>query len=716
LQKPRTLETALNIDLKALFEPRAVALIGASADPLSISARPLRLLRQHGYAGGLYPVNPKYAELQGLPVYPSIAAVPAPVDLAIVVVPAPVVAGILEECAQAGVGCAMVITSGFAEAGESGRQLQQTIADIVARTSMRVSGPNSEGVYYPANGLCATFSPAVDPEIGFEPAPAGPIAIVSQSGGLAFALLNHAHDRGVKVGAVVSSGNEVDLGWADYVDYLLDQPGIRVVLGFVEAFRQPRRLVEVARKAAHLKKPILIAKIGRTEAGRRAAASHTASLVGADAAYSAAFRQLGIQRVDDVDEMLDLAAYFSVGRLPVGRRVAVLTASGGAGAWLADACAVRGLELPPPDPADQAAIRSFIPAYGSVGNPVDITAQAALGGGFERALGLLASSGAYDVLVPVGTLVRERRFFDTLPDLEQAIADTRAAVVYFSYTRASPAVISALAERGVPCFSTPGRTARAIGAAVEYADFLRNVDDVAVLQPASAQPTWQPPHSRLSESGARKFLAPLGIPSPAECLVTTADKAVACFESLGSQPVALKVQSPDIAHKTDVGGVHLDLRTAAQVNQAFDDIMRSASPGSNIEGVLVQRMAPRGVEAFVAARREPLLGPLVVVGLGGVDVEATRDVAMRLAPVSSAEAQAMLRELRGYGLLLGSRGRPPADISVLAETVVQMSELAAALPAGVANVEINPLLVLPVGEGVLMLDAAVELVEGEYAC
>jgi acetate---CoA ligase (ADP-forming) len=355
---------ATSTDLRALFEPRSVALIGASADPQSISARPLRLMRQHGYAGRLYPVNPKYDELQGLRVYPTIATVPERVDLALVVVPAPLVPGVLQECAAAGVGCAVVITSGFAESGEAGRELQERIAEVVARTGLRVCGPNSEGLFNPAAGVCATFSPAVDPEHGYEPsrAPAGPIAIVSQSGGLAFALLNHAQDRGLGVGAVVSTGNEVDLGWADYVDYVLDQPGTRVVLSFVEAFRQPGRLVEVARKAARLRKPLLIAKIGRTQVGRRAAASHTASLVGTDAAYSAAFKQLGILRVDDVDDMLDLAAYFSIGHLPAGRRVAVLTASGGAGAWLADACAVRGLELPEPDAADQDSIRSFIPA------------------------------------------------------------------------------------------------------------------------------------------------------------------------------------------------------------------------------------------------------------------------------------------------------------------------------------------------------------------
>jgi acetate---CoA ligase (ADP-forming) len=703
-------------DLSALFEPRCVALIGASADAQSISARPLRLMLQHGYAGRLYPVNPKYQELQGLRVYPAVGAIPERVDLALVVVPAARVPGVLEECAAAGAGCAVVITSGFAESGQAGRELQLRIAEIVARTGLRVCGPNSEGLYNPAAGVCATFSPAVDPEHGFSPSPAGPIAIVSQSGGLAFALLNHAQDRGLGVGAVVSTGNEVDLGWADYVDYLLDQPGTKVVLGFVEALRQSGRLVDVARKAARLKKPILIAKIGRSEAGRRAAASHTASLVGTDAAYSGAFRQLGIVRVDDVDEMLDLAAYFSVGRLPAGRRLAVLTASGGAGAWLADVCAARGLELPEPDPADQATIRTFIPAYGSVRNPVDITAQAVLEGGFERALGLLAQSSAFDTVVAVGTLVREERFFQTFAELKQIVERAHAGIVYYSYTRASPAVIGALAGLGVPCFSTPGRTARALSAAVTYAEFLERADQVALLAEESFIPPgrWPVPRARLSEAGARAYVAPLGIPSPADGLARSADEAVALFAALGGGPVALKVQSPDVAHKTDVGGVRLNLRDAATVATAFVEIVeatRAARPLAAIEGVLVQRMAPAGigVEGFVGARREPVLGALVVVGVGGLDVESLGDVAMRLAPVSLTEAHAMLAELRGSATLHGTRGRPPADVEALAQAVVSISQMAAALPPNVTSVEINPLLVLPAGQGVLMLDVAIEV-------
>jgi acyl-CoA synthetase (NDP forming) len=699
-------------DLAALFEPRSVALIGASADAQSISARPLRLLREHGFSGTVYPVNPKYTELNGLRAYPSIGSVPEQVDLAVVVVPAAAVERVLEDCAAAGVRCALVITSGFAESGPAGQELQQRISDVVMRTGLRVCGPNSEGIYKPSNGLCATFSPAVDPAHGFEPTcTGGPIAIVSQSGGLAFALLNHAQDRGLAIDSVTSTGNEADLTWADYVDYLLDQADIRVVLGFIEAIRQPRRVIQVARKAARLKKPLVVAKIGRSEVGKRAAASHTASLVGFDAAYAAAFRQLGILRVDDVDEMLDLAAYFSTASLPSGNRVAVLTASGGAGAWLADACAVRGLELPPPPPTVQESIRAFIPAYGSVANPVDITAQAVLAGGFERALGLLAQSASFDSVLAVATLVREERFFETLADLKQAVAGSRSVVVFYSYTRASPRAVQTLAELGMPCFSTPGRTARAVSAAADYVAFTRRADDIAVFAAPQPLETWPEPHAPLSERAARAWLAPLGIASPREALARSEDEAVAAFEALGSKPVALKVQSPHLVHKAATGGVKLGMTTADEVRSAFGQILSEVSASRAevpLEGVLVQHMAPReGVEAFVAARREPLLGPLVVVGLGGAEVEDLNDIAMRLAPVSLAEARTMIDELRGAGLL-----RRRADTEALAVAVVRVSQLAAALPLAVSNVEINPLLVLPPGEGILMLDAVLEL-EGE---
>lgn len=697
-------------DLRALFEPRSIAIIGASADPSSISARPLRMLRQLGYGGAIYPVNPKYAELQGLRVYASVADTPEPADLALVIVPARVVLSVLEECAAAGVRVAMVITSGFAERGGSGSDLQADIAKLVSRTRLRVCGPNSEGLYNPAAQMCATFSPAVDPEHGFVPSPAGPIAIVSQSGGIAFALMNHARDRGLSVGAVVSTGNEVDVGWADYVDYVLDDPTCRVVLGFVESFRQPDALVAVARKAARLGKPLIVNKIGRSDAGRRAAVSHTGSVVGSDATYSAIFDQLGILRVDDVDEMCDLAAYFSVGRIPTGPRVAVLTASGGAGAWLADACAMRGLELPTPESDVQARLAEFVPEYGSVKNPIDITAQVVMAGGFERALEYLVQSDAFDTLAAVVTLVREDRFFQTLPELRAAIDGYRGAVVYYSYTRATPRIVAALSELGIPYFPTPARTARALSAAVSYGAFIRRLANVRALSgPIVAGPPWPSVRGSLSEVQSRAFLEPLGIPSPAEVLVGSAEEAVQAFAALGAQPVAVKVQSADVPHKSDRGGVILNVEAPEDVWIAYTAVV-DAAHGAPVEGVLIQAMAPPGgLEMLVAARREPLVGPLVIVGVGGLEVEAQSDVAMRLAPVNAAEAEAMVEGLRSAARLAGSRGRRPLDVQALARTIVAISELAVNLPPGVDTVEINPLLVLPDGDGVLMLDASVEV-------
>jgi acyl-CoA synthetase (NDP forming) len=458
------------VDLGRFFQPRSIALIGASGDPLSISARPLRMLGQHGFGGRLYPVNPKYTELLGRRAYPSIGAVPDKVDLALVAVPAPLVAGALEECAAAGVAHALVLSSGFAEAGADGQRLQDSLAEIASRTALRICGPNSEGFFAP--GVCATFSPVVDLECGYAPSPAGPIAVVAQSGGVGFGILNRGREQGMGFHTVISTGNEVDLEWLDYVEYLLDQPSVRVVLGFLEGLRRPERLSQVAAKAAELRKPLILVKIGRSDAGARAAAAHTGSLVGSDDEYAAAFRDLGILRVDDVDEMLDLAAYFCVGRLPAGRRVAVLTTSGGAGAWLADACAMQGLEVPAPEPEVCQEIAAFIPSYGSVRNPIDITAQGVFSGGFERALDLLTRSPRFDAVLCVGSLIREEATLKSLPDVARAIQGSRAPVAYYSYTRPSPAVVAGLAELGIPCYPTPHRAARALASAAEYRAFI----------------------------------------------------------------------------------------------------------------------------------------------------------------------------------------------------------------------------------------------------
>jgi acetate---CoA ligase (ADP-forming) len=706
------------MSLDRLFNPASIAIVGASADPSSISGRPLRLLRQHAYGGAIYPINPKYTELQGVRVYPAIGAVPEPVDLAVLAVPAPVVPRLVGECAAAGVRFAVVLSSGFGEAGASGRRLQAQLLEATRGSGLRVVGPNCEGFYNTAGGVAVGFSPAIDHERGFTSGRPGPVAIVAQSGGQGFALFNRGLEAGLGFSVVISTGNEADLGWLDYAEYLVDDPATRVILGFVEGLRDARRLVAVARRAAAAGKPLVVAKIGRTEAGRRAATSHTGNLVGVDEAYSAAFRQLGVVRVDDVDEMLDVAAYFSHGRLPAGRRVGILTASGGAGAWLADACAARGLELPPVREDNQARVRSFIPSYGNTGNPVDITAQAVYDGGYERALGLLLRSGEFDALAAAVSLAGADHFRARLPELRRALDGATVPLVYYSYTSATPETLASLRELGVPCYPTPVRTARALAWAAWYAAFLHRADDVAVF----GSPPWGKVHKvpRPQEGGDRKWVAapdPLAFVADAGIRIARAEiahspaEAVAAFRRLET-PVALKIHSPHLPHKSDVDGVRLALATEPAVRDAYADLLatvRRRAPSATIDGVLVQEMVADGVELILGTTRDPQLGRFVLVGLGGTAVEVLGDVVLRLAPVSAPEARAMLDELRGAALLRGVRGRPPADLDALVGALVRFSEHAARLPPSIAALEINPLLVLPRDRGVVAVDVRLEL-------
>ncbi len=678
------------MSLDAFFQPRSIAVIGASADASSISGRPLRLLRQHGYQGAVYPVNPRHAELEGLRSYPRIRDLPGPVDLAVVAVPARRAPAVVGECAEAGVSYAMVLSSGFEEAGAEGRALQADLAAAVVGSRLRICGPNCEGFYNARTGLAVGFSPALDPDRGFlrsptsPPTGSGPVAVVAQSGGQGFALFRRGIERGLGFSLVISTGNDADLGWPDYVEYLLDDPATRVILGFVEGLRDARRLIAVAARAAELGKPLVIAKIGRSDAGRRAAASHTGNLVGSDDAYTAAFRQLGVVRVDDVDELLDAAAYFSHGRLPAGRRVAILTASGGAGAWLADATVTHGLELPPLEPALEAELRTFIPPYASTANPVDITAQAVYDGGYERALRLLAHSRRFDAIVSAVSLAGEHHASALTARLTEALDGVDTPLVYYAYTSPDRPTLESLAELGVPCYPTPARAARSLGWAAWYAEFRRRRQQVALLQSIAAGETLEP--------DAMHVLAAAGIAYLPGRRARTPDEAVAIHAELGG-PVALKLISPDLTHKTEVGGVRLNLTTACEVRAAFDGVLASAGP-HRVDGVLVQAMAPAGVELIVAAKRDAALGPLIVVGMGGTLVELLADTSLRLAPISSVEARAMLEELRGAPLLRGFRGQPPADIPALVDALVRLSQVALRLPADVLAFEINPLLVV----------------------
>jgi acyl-CoA synthetase (NDP forming) len=699
-------------DLGRFFNPRSIAVIGASSNPAAIGGKPLRVLQAHGFAGELFAVNPRYAELDGVRCLPSIGAVPSAVDLAIVAVPARLVPAVLDECSRAGVRFALIYSSGFAEAGDRASELQSALRDAIAHGSTRVCGPNCEGYFNLWDGVATSFSPTVDPERAFRPSEPGHVAVVSQSGGLGFALYHRGLEVGLRFSTIVSTGNEADLDALDYLDHLVDDPRTKLIMGFIESFKGGRRLVDIARRALEARKPLIVAKIGRSEAGRHAAMSHTGSLAGADDVCDAALRQLGVIRAHDIEEMLDAATYLSVGRPPIGRRVLILTVSGGSGAWLADACAERGLELPEVEPTIQQRLREILPVYGATRNPVDVTAQVITSHeALEASFHALAESERFDTLATVMPLASRGAFEHVLPAIREQALTGRRAMLHFSYTTPLEESVDELRALGIPCFSSPGRAATALSWAYWWGQAANRVAAVRIYE-ATPRATIDAPVGT-SESAVRDWLGPCGIPSPREVIVSSATEARRAAEEIG-RPVVLKIVSPDIVHKSDVGGVEMGLATPADVESAYyrmlERIARSA-PAARIEGALVQEMVEGGREMILGAVNDADFGPIVVVGFGGIDVELLGDVSRRLAPVSPAEARAMIGELRGAALLDGFRGRPRADIDALVDAIVRFAEFAARMPGGVRSFEINPLVVLPAGRGVIMLDAAVDLSE-----
>ncbi|MGO8918783.1 MAG: acetate--CoA ligase family protein [Stellaceae bacterium] len=695
--------------LDRFFAPEAIAIIGASPERTRIRGLLLHLLRQNGYAGRLYPVNPSYAEIDGLACYPSLAAIGAPVDLALIAIPADAVLTALEECAAHGVKYAVIISSGFAEQGGAQTRLQDEIAALAKRTGLRISGPNAEGFYSAAARVAATFSPAVEPRPGEEPLVASErrIGVVAQSGGMGFALYNRGRAQGLSFSHIVSTGNEADLTASDFFDYMARDHGTAAIMLFIEGVRDPETFIRAAETAARQGKPVIVAKMGRTQAGERAAASHTASMAGWNTAYDAVFRKYGLIAAEDPDEAVAIAAGFVTCPLPRGSRVAVVTTSGGAGAWAADALAGAGLALPELSPAVQQAIRGFIPAYGSALNPVDITAQAVQTGGLIRAIELLSESTDVDAIVVVLSLASETRISIDTAALQRVVAKQAKPIQFYSYTLPSPLGRKVLADAGLTLHTGLVQLASALRALSWRGRFA----PPSAPKPCPADPAvsaaLRAAQGGVSEHAARQILARAGVPMPPQRLVTRREELEAAAESLG-YPLALKIQSPDIAHKTEIGGVRLGLATPAGLRQAYDEVVTAArrlKPEARLEGVLLQPMAPPGVEMIVGTVRDPGFGPLVMVGAGGVMTELFRDVSYRLAPVDAEEAMAMLAELRAAPLLTGFRGAAPADVAALARLVAQLSEFAAAYRELVQEVELNPVIVHSSGRGCTVADA-----------
>ena len=702
--------------LDALLRPASVAVIGASNDPTRIGGRPIRYLREAGFAGQVYPINPKHRAVQGHPAFPSISAVSEAVDLAIVAVPAPSVVETVEACAARGVRVAVIYSAGFAEMGTEGRRHQRRLTDIAAETGLRIVGPNCLGVYNSELGFFATFSTTL--EDGF-PAPGG-AALVSQSGAYGSHLSLLARKRNIDVRYWVTTGNEADVSVPEVLGWLAEQDDVSVIMAHAEGITNRDALVRALRTARARRKPVVFQKVGVTDVGAQAVRSHTASLAGADPVYEAAFRQFGAYRARDTDEMLDVAYAAGFGVFPESPRVALVSISGGVGVQMADAAVGFGLDVAPLSESAQKRLKAALP-YASPRNPVDITAQA-----FNRVdliadnLGIVFEEEQHDAVVAFFTYVAAADgMIEPIRDAVHAARERRPGCALVLSIVAPPDVVREYEAVGCPVFEDPTRAVRAVAALHRFSRiFAEGADEVSSAGAGeasdvttSAPRTPSLPEGPISEREAKRLLSAAGLPVVDEELARTADEAARAAAAFDG-PVAVKLCARGVLHKTELGGVVLDVSTEAEAEarQAYKTITsraRAADPAVRIEGVLIAPMVTGGVETILGIRHDPTFGPVVMFGLGGTLVEVIDDVSFRVAPFGAAEARRMIVETRADKVLRGARGKGPYDTAALATALSRLSVFAAEHGYGIESAEINPFVVLPEGHGAVALDAVI---------
>lgn len=689
--------------LDALLAPRSVAVIGASHDPTHIGGRPVAYMLKAGFPGPIWPVNPNRQTVQGLRAYPSVSDVPEAPDACIIAVAARLVPDVLEACADRGARAAVILSSGFAEADAQGRAAQDRLSRIARERGIRVLGPNTLGLFNAHTGWMGTFASTVMYGI---PQP-GPIGVASQSGAVGSELFGLLRRRGLSTGVWLTTGNEADVDLADAVAYLTDDPDTGVILVYAEGIRNGPALRCALTRASDAGKPMLVLKSGRSEVGAAAVRSHTAALAGSDRIYGALFEQFGAVRVRTAEELVDAAYAASLSPLPTGRRLLILTISGGAGVQMADAATGLDLALPPPSEEAQVALEELVP-FGSVRNPVDATAQVfndieLIG----KYLSILMRDGDYDAIALFLTSVAASEVVAPalVAELDQARSRFPDVPLVISLS-APPELVRPYDEAGFPVYEEPTRAVNAIALLRRLAESKgRRVVTPPVQVPGGAA---RVPNG-VNEHEAMRVLESWGIRCVNRRLATSADEAARAAVELGG-PVALKIVSPDIVHKTDVGGVLLGVRGEDAVREGFAALherVASKQPDARIDGVLVAAMAGEGVDAVVGVTRDPTFGPAVMVGLGGVLVEVLDDVAFRLAPFDPDEARRMITELKGARLFRAFRGRPESDVDALADLLSTISVFAAAEADAVASVDLNPVRVLPKGEGAVVLDAVI---------
>lgn len=693
--------------LDAILKPRSIAVIGASRMSDTIGHQIFANLLRHGFAGTVYPINPNATSIQSVRAYPDVGSLPERPDLAVVVVPKDRVLGVVEGCGEAGIPGLVVISAGFREVGGAGVDRERRLVEIVRQYGMRMVGPNCMGVLNtdPTVSMNATFAPAMPPH--------GRAAFVSQSGALGVSVLDHAAEYGIGISQFVSVGNKPDVSGNDLLEQWEHDPAVGVILMYVESFGNPRRFLDLASRITRTK-PIIVVKSGRSKVGARAASSHTGALAASDVAVDALLTQAGVLRAESIEELFDMAMAFSGRPLPRSSRTAIVTNSGGPGILAADALETRGLELVELEPATIARLKPLFPEEASIRNPLDMIASATAAH-YRTALDAVLSDPNVDSALAV--------FLPLLSVRQQDIAESIVAVAAKHGQKPVLAVLmgseglpqgrAELHAAGIPAYVFPESAARGLAALrrqrERVARPLLTPPVVQVDRERAARALWRAGSGgggKLGELEALELVAAYGIPTVGTRLVASPEEAARAATAIGL-PIALKVVSPNVVHKSDVGGVRLGLETPVEVATAAAEMLNTvarAAPQARVAGLLVQQMVSGGRETIVGMSRDPSFGPLLMFGLGGVYVEALHDVVFRIAPIHALDAHDMVHAIRALPLLEGVRGAPPVNFAALTDVLLRISQLAMDHPE-ITELDVNPLLAFP--GGVKAVDARV---------
>ena len=695
--------------LEPFFRPRGIAVVGASREQGKVGHDVLQNLIKYEFQGGIYPINPKADEILGLKCYKSVSEVPGEVDLAVVVVPAKIVPMVIDDCGSKGVSGAIIISAGFKEVGREGAELERDVVERARKHGVRVIGPNCLGLIDTASSLNASFAAGMPDR--------GSVAFISQSGAFGTAILDWALRERQGFSKFISVGNKADVDESDLLEAIGGDEETNVILAYLESVSDGRRFLEVTREVTR-RKPVVILKSGVTSAGAKAASSHTGALAGSDAAYTAAFAQVGVLRAHSVQELFDTATAFGLQGAIHGNRVAIVTNAGGPGIIATDAVENSGLTMAEFGRETLDQLSSALPPAANIYNPVDVIGDAGADR-YDTALKAVIADERVDGVLVMVTPQTSTRIAETavLVCRRAAATDKPVLACFMGGERISEG-FDTLNEGGVPNYPFPERAVMAMDAMRRHHEqsqrpvespprFAIDTKPVAEVIAAACRKG----RYELGETEAREVMQAYGFRMPRSLPAATADAAVAAAENLG-YPVVMKIASKDILHKSDVGGVKVGLEDEDEARRAFHAILESARqrvPDAIIDGVLVQEMAPSGKEVILGMNRDAQFGPMVMFGLGGIYVEILKDVSFRLAPMTRQDARAMIRQIRSFALLRGARGEKPSDLEAIVDGLLRLSQLVTDFPQ-IAELDINPLVVYPEGEGALALDARLELV------